>query len=148
MYPEPQSLPCILSLLPLAWDALTCPSQQPCDFPLTSGASGPFGSPGSLRGGDKSRLVGVMGCLLCSAWLCSALRQVRGWGCAQVSWARGNPRGQWERWGQAVSSVRASTRRTRRRLEQSVLCRAAPLQLCVRLRELPPFPAAAAAAFL
>lgn len=81
---------------PAGLDALMCLSQPPRDFSVISDASGPFDSPGPLHGGDKSRLVGVMGCLLCSAWLCSALQQVRGWGCAQVSWARGNPWRQWE----------------------------------------------------
>lgn len=81
---------------PAGLDALMCSSQQPRDFSVISDASGPFDSPGPLHGGDKSRLVGVMGCLLCSAWLCSALQQVRGWGWAQVSCARGIPWRQWE----------------------------------------------------
>ncbi|RLW10298.1 hypothetical protein DV515_00002074 [Chloebia gouldiae] len=35
-----------------------------------------FDSPDLFHGGDESMLVGVMGCLLCSAWLSCALQQV------------------------------------------------------------------------
>jgi len=80
--------------------------------------------------------VGVRGCLLCptaATWLglCSGVL------------------GKWNSLGgmRAMGTsclVGASTRCAGRRLEQSVLCRAACLQLCLRRGEPPPFPAAAA----
>lgn len=75
-----------LPVIGVNWVGIMNPSSCP-KSPMISFFDAPFDSPDPSHGEDESRLVGVMGRLLCSAWLCCALQQVHGCSCAQVLWA-------------------------------------------------------------